>query len=294
MRQARACAYRIVSEPISNAPRSSRSIPSGLDAETLASMNPSEEILSQARVLIAGLEAGEVEDVLVELLRHRAALINRPPALETVLEALIDYLLPLDGTVAKYTGSMLYIYRIVDQPTPLSLSEPIEERLHDLVRSRLINGLEAGEGTLLDIFRQSLIDGLLELIQEEAVLRIHALGIDWLAARWIEPFGYEYIFALAHVTLTLPPDEMLRQALDGYRQFPEDEACHLLRSQVPKQIILPRLLAQAWPQVIMYAERLLTEDPSFAVRQDLVDITHEARRLLDQHKSPDSDLGSSI
>lgn len=273
-----------MTEPISDAPRGSRSLPTGLDSETLASMHPSEEIVSQARALITGLQAGEVQDALVELLRYRNALINRPPALEAVLGALVDYLLPADGTVAKYTGNLLYVYRIIDTPMPLPLSEPINERLYDLVRGSLIEGLGEGQGTLIDILKQSLIDGLFELIQAEAILHIRALGSEWMVERWIEPFGYEYIFSLAGVTPLLPPDGILLYALNGYRQFPEDDACNLLRSQVPKQNILPRLLASYWPQAILAGERLLVDDPTFSVRQDLVDITTEARRLLDERK----------
>lgn len=272
--------------PLSSHPRSLKRFPKGLVEDSLAAREPSMEALRRAQAIIDNIKLGDTESAITELVCLRLSLAKKPPALMAILEALIDHLSPPDGEVAKYTGLIFYAYRIAESPAPTTPTEKTKEALHCRLLEMIVESSAGERENLLERLSQEILGGLLQTVQKEIAEIISTSDTDWIITNWLEPYGYDYIFTSAEIPVSVPSKEGLLTAFSYHDRLPEDEnEFRLLRGQLVKQLFLPHLLVSTWPNAILAAERLFADDSSFAMRQDLVDITVEARKLLDERQA---------
>jgi hypothetical protein len=277
--------------PLSDGPRSGRILPIGIAVETLAAPRPAAQTLARARELAEAVHRGERDEALLELVRHSGSLVERPPALELVLEAVMDELLPDADDVAKYSGRLLYCLRVQEAPTPSKLSSSHRRELAEGARGALCDSLRNGAETVDEAVFGGLSRGVLEIIWAEATDAVLALGAGWLHDVWLTPHRYDYVFQQASIELEMPSRSTILEAISSYPSLIDGDGdkMQLLYVQMVKHHVLPQLLARRWPEAVVAAEQLMQDDRMFQTLQDFFDITSEARRLLDAQAAASSE-----
>lgn len=238
----------------------------------------------RAQQLVLEIEEGEWEEALSALSLHRASLRAKPPALETVLAAVVHNMLPGETKLAGYAGRLLYAFKVEDTLEPALLSPSNEQRVLDTARESLVSILSRGSGadSLRERAAAGVADGLLSVIHAEAAERVLARTPAWIDEHWLRAHELGYFFEQAGLEVTMPSREALMQAFSGYRTLIEsDSEAQLLQIKIPKQLILPQLLAQSWPQALSAIEQAIEVEPLLANRRSLGDMATEARRIAD-------------
>jgi hypothetical protein len=226
------------------------------------------------------------EEVFAELRRFRSELDKRRPALEALVEAVLERFLPSGPRLRAYFGRHLYALRLREQLVACDLSPAGERALVEAARGSLIDELraEASDPEAIWRLQRGVGRGAARTFSLEAARLLREQGRDWLYAAWLAPYRIDYFMERISFEHELPPAPLLERALlhasDTLGLIADDENAILLRARLARDYVLPYLLAHAWPQVLDAIEHEAARDPLIVqARGELGEIVQRARAL---------------